>query len=799
MRPENISRFRKVKYLKILSEDDFRDKAIRPLFLRMGFSDGRDLCGPYEHGKDAVFIETDRLGFEFLLAVQTKKGNLNLASKASANIEEAITQLNTALKSSIVLLKDKTRVTPNRAILCASGNINEHARTHILTTLANPNIQFLDVDDIIPLIDKHIPELWLGIDTDLLPYLRVLQDEILGDQTTNDSTQDGVLTGAADDNIFVGLKLYRNIKKFKKIRGAVQEIPELEEFPLVAIKAKRINKVLILGEGGSGKSTGLLRIALELARSAEQTARKSKIPVLIKAVELQRAKPKDLIEFCDVHTKNLCGSSKSTFTIDDLKDGNLVIMIDALDEVTESNRSYLGKLMSEFSTQYPKCQIIATSRPYRFTQELEELKSFEAFHVSPISWKQTAKIFNTVAKNRKVPRPQSQELLRRIEKIHGIELNPLLVTVLASSTDFSKHDIPANITELFKKFTELMLGRWDERKGLKHQYQAPLKDFVITKIALHLHVRNETSISRRHAEEIATTEMTKVGHEAVTSILLTEIFDRSGLFRVLGEEIEFKHHLLQEFFAGRAIDSREFVYKVLPDEWWKRALVFYFGEHPDNIETLASAVKVLEKEGTAHKLQATTTIGLALQACYLSPVDEKLSVWKWVVSSLVSSEKGEIEAFDPDNTRPLLDFVSYYLYARDSVALSNIKQNCESIIEWADNGSSSDNEENNRKQFWLVVSLIETGDICEAERVLSKCNLTNGYLLTAIHLGCFLTSRIRPALETEKKKAGEICLMLSKKIAPFRDQLMREVKSTLLEAKQGKIEVIDDEEPSVIV
>lgn len=794
MQPENISRFRKEKFLKELSEDNFRDTVIRSLFLRMGFNDGRDLCGPYEHGKDAVFGETDRLGFELLLAVQTKKGNLNLAAKANANIVEAITQLNTALATSIVLLKNKASVTPNRAILCASGKINDHARNHILAAVKNPNIQFLDIDDLIPLIDKHIPELWLGIDTDLLPYLRVLQNEILGEQTSNDNTHDGVLSGAADDKTFIGLKLYRNRKKLKKVRGAITTTTQFEEFPFVAIKEKKINKVLILGEGGSGKSTGLLRIALELARSAEQVAGKSKFPVILKAVEIQRAKPTDLIEFCDEHTRALCKSSKSTFTIDDLTDGNLVIMIDALDEVTEGNRSYIGGLLNDFSSQYPKCQIVVTSRPYRFTQELEELKSFETFHISPIGWRQTEKIFNTIAKRRQVPRNQSRELLRRLEKIHGIELNPLLVTVLAASTDFSKHDIPANITELFKKFTELMLGRWDERKGLKHQYQAPLKDFVLTKIALHLHVRKETSISRKHAEEIATTEMTKVGHEAIVSVLLSEIFDRSGLFRVLGDEIEFRHHLLQEFFAGRAIDSSDFVYKVLPDEWWKRALVFYFGENPGNIDMLASAIKELEKEGDSHQLEATTTIGLALQACYLSPVDEKLAVWKWVITSLANSEKGAIDAFDPEHTRPLLDFVGYYLYARDSVALSNIKPNYESIMEWITGESSSDKEFSERKQFWLIVSLIETGDIIEAEKVLSKSSLTNGYLLTAIHLGCFLTSHVRPVPEIEKKKAKDICSMLNEKIAPFRDQLMQEVGSTLLEVKEGKISVIDDED-----
>ena len=90
--------------------------------------------------------------------------------------------------------------------------------------------------------------------------------------------------------------------------------------------------------------------------------------------------------------------------------------------------------------------------------------------------------------------------------------------------------------------------------------------------------------------------------------------------------------------------------------------------------------------------------------------------------------------------------------------------------------------------------MIETGDIIEAEKVLSKSSLTNPYLLTAIHLGCFLTWHVRPIPEIEKKKAKDICSMLNEKIAPFRDQLMQEVGSTLLEAKEGKISVIDDED-----
>ena len=93
--PALISRFRKERYLRQLSEDDFRDTIVRPLFLRLGFSDGRDLCGPNEAGKDAVFTEVDRFGVTTIVAVQTKKGNLHLGSTASQNVISAITQLKT--------------------------------------------------------------------------------------------------------------------------------------------------------------------------------------------------------------------------------------------------------------------------------------------------------------------------------------------------------------------------------------------------------------------------------------------------------------------------------------------------------------------------------------------------------------------------------------------------------------------------------------------------------------------------------------------------------------------------------
>src|SRR5258708_19703030 len=99
-----------------------------------------------------------------------------------------------------------------------------------------------------------------------------------------------------------------------------------------------------------------------------------------------------------------------------------------------------------------------------------------------------------VKKDRTPPAEKSHELVRRLEAVHGMELNPLLVTVFAATSEYSRQDIPANITELFKKFTEMMLGRWDASKGFKQQYHAPLKDFILTKVAFEMHKKRVTGI-----------------------------------------------------------------------------------------------------------------------------------------------------------------------------------------------------------------------------------------------------------------------------------------------------------------
>ena len=286
------------------------------------------------------------------------------------------------------------------------------------------------------------------------------------------------------------------------------------------------------------------------------------------------------------------------------------------------------------------------------------------------------------------------------------------------------------------------------------------------------------------------------GHDENVSNILDEIFQRSGIFRVMGNDIEFRHHLLQEFFAGRGISDPDAVHQLIYDDWWKRALVFYFGERADNISLLAASTKSAVGLDPGRLVEAATTVGLALQACYLSPVGEKIDVWKWVVEALEISQFPAIQAVDTDGRYPMSSFFHFYLYARDSVSLSNLRSHIPDIEDWVKAAALSGESVSENHMYWLIVGLIEAGDISVAESLVEKFRPADLRLLTAIHLGCHLANEIRPLPDAEKAAARRICELLLRKVIPHVLEIHKELGSLLLEMRNGKIATLEDESRS---
>ncbi len=785
--PKSIPLFRKMKFLKSLSEDIFRDTVVRPVFFRMGLKDGRDYCGVDEEGKDCLFVSPDSFGQKLIYVVQTKKGDINKSSTATESYTVAKTQLTTALDSKISLIVDKQRVSPDFAMLCASGKINEKARKDICSELNEKRIRFYDCDDLIPLIDEHYPELWLGIDPQKMPYLKNLKIHLLKKDDSVLFSKGAVITNDSYEPVSLSFTTF----SYKKYKGKITQIPKFENISPESLIQFKKNRLMLLGEAGSGKSTVLGRIAFVLCEQDFSKDKQLFVPILLRAVDIYK-NVSTLLNYCQEVTQEISSSRKPSFSLDDLTQGRVIVLVDALDELPgEKERKNVLLKIEEFLGPYPNCKVILTSRDYAYLKGLEELVKYEDFRLTAINLHQAQRIVERLIQGKSLSKEAVQETVRRLQNVHGIELSPMLVTVFVASSDFARKDIPANITELFKKYTEMMLGRWDQQKGLEQQYQSPMKDFLLQKLAYEMHQRRSISITKNECIDLFTSEMEKIGRKKEEiEQLINETIYRSGLFRVFDEKIEFRHLLLQEFFAGRGMPSVESIFQVITDSWWQKALIFYFGQNPSDSKTLETITTGLVIKSPLKQYFASVTVGLSIQACYLVPVAKKIDLLKWVIKGFcLVSEKLISTTKSVEHRLPLKEFLMYYFFGRDSVACDLLEEHYELLLK-----SLKENDDLKGKEeiatFWIIVGLIESGNVKEAEKVFASFSPSDDRLLLALHLGCFLHSNLKVATHEHKAITKRMCESIAPRIKTIREKLLDEYTSELLEVQQGKLRAL---------
>ena len=782
----------KEQYLGSLSEADFREVVVRRLFKRLGYHDGRDLCGPEEEGKDSVFFETDRMGVRSLVCVQTKKGSVTLAADANKNLHDLRAQLRTALDSPFKCVQTKTSMFPSKVYLAVSGRINQSARDWITQNISNdPRIVYLDRDDLIRLIDLHCPETWLQIRADVFPYLHALS-KLVEDQAIvepNSASVAGIKSYyAASDAAFVDLKLVRSVSSVQKISGKFKESFEFKEAGLGSLTSLREERLLLLGDAGSGKSTLLIRAAYLMAKESVSGRTNYRVPVILRANDL--AGPGSTIDLMRLAVEQLAGASIDAFSTDDLDAGRVILLVDGLDEIPvgDARERVVARLNAFFET-HSRNSIVLTTRPYSSIESIAGLRGYTRCRILAMSLATAGKMLSKYSRGQEDSK-HTAEILRRLDSIHGIELNPLLVTVFALTSEYERRDIPANITELFSKFTELMLGRWDEAKGLSQQHQARVKEHLVSRFAYHLHVERKTSFSRSDFEVFATEVLRAINRHSDVRGIVEELLVRSGLFRESVEVFEFRHHLIQEYFAGKGISTTDQIKGIVSDEWWRNPIVFYFGSNPDDVQGLLDVTTSIVSNAS----DACLTIGLALQTCYLSDLDDKIDVWKWVVETL-SYSTGLVLAEKDLEQYPIFHFLSHYILSRDAVALSGIDGVDSNAMQWIAPDLCV-RPEDEIKRFWALVGLCEIGRVDLVLDEIKNSPLESDHLNLALVMGCYLVEVVRSVPEDQKIAAKEVRLKLKGRVSVLSLQFAKEYRGQLLEYRKGAIVALDQHEPS---
>jgi GTPase SAR1 family protein len=737
-----LSQRDKQQYLLGLTEDQFRDKVVRPIFRYMGYSDGRDTCGPDEMGRDAIFTQSSELSGVEITVVQTKRGNITKTSKASDNLDNIAAQLRTAIQTPVKLLS-KVKKQPIRGYLVASGEIKSAARDYIVDEIPDGRLYFLDAPHLIPLIDQHMPELWLNIDSELLPYFRAVATRLEQDADLYPGTLNplGLRHSVTTDIYFANINVYRarrppalNEKHRKKT-----SLPHLDSTPVTEVITRPESLILLVGGSGAGKTTALQRILYESATRPIHAKGVLNIPVYVRARDIALNPSLSLIDHALTAVKRLGPDLKQPFTDDDLREGRVTILVDGLDEVPDREASdKIIALILSFNSSYSKSKVILTSRKTKITEDEAILAKFTSFHLAPLSANQISKLVSAYTQHSSLAPEDSTNLIKTLEEIHGVELNPLIVTVFLATSSSTRSDAPANITQLFDKYTRLVLGQWDESKGLDQQILAPLKHYVVGQVALRMHEGRRSSVSLEQFRQWILDELQSRGYQEQSADLYSEIIERSGLFKIEDDKIEFKHQILQEYFTGISIPNSAHTFREADDPWWTNSIVFYYGTNPGSVNELRTLAENLENTADSVPLAAVSALGLSLQACYIAHLDDKCAIYMQLLSLLVEARIAPRELRSLMLDTPMLLVTTLVLFLREASALSALRLFADDIFQGIETRYSDDSERRNYAVFWFIVGLLESGHFELAKQYLERSKLKG----TPEWFGVFLDSAV---------------------------------------------------------
>jgi formylglycine-generating enzyme required for sulfatase activity len=191
---------------------------------------------------------------------------------------------------------------------------------------------------------------------------------------------------------------------------------------------------------------------------------------------------------------------------------------------------------------------------------------------------------------------QTEALLKAIddnERVRELAVNPLLLTVIALVQRY-RAQLPERRTELYEEAIEVLLGKWDEAKGLEtravmagREMDAGDRRGMLEPVALWMMEQRAREIEAEELRRQLGEPFYKMcgnwrqASKAVDAFLRL-INERSGLLAERGQGIyAFSHLTFQEHLAARAVaDQKDYVdytLERLGDSWWREVILLEAG------------------------------------------------------------------------------------------------------------------------------------------------------------------------------------------------------------------------------
>jgi len=323
---------------------------------------------------------------------------------------------------------------------------------------------------------------------------------------------------------------------------------------------KKYSKLIVLGKPGSGKTTFLQHVALKCSNGELQA---NLVPIFIKLKEFAETEQQpSLLEYI---TRQFSTYITDTAFIEKLlSQAKVLVLLDGLDEVRETDSERVLRSVHSFSTKFHGNHFVITcriaARKYTFEQFTEvEVADFDSEQIDTFATNWFASIDPTQGK-------RFIQKLTASSRIQELATCPLLLTLLCFVFECSS-DFPSNRSELYKEGLNLLLKKWDakrniEREQVYKQLSVQHKEDLLSKIALITFERGDyffrqQEIEQQIADYIWNLPGVNTGIEALqldSEAVLKSIEAQHGLLVERAQRIySFSHLTFQEYFTAREI------------------------------------------------------------------------------------------------------------------------------------------------------------------------------------------------------------------------------------------------------
>lgn len=625
----NLPRNSKVKMIhEIASEDILRVEVLIPIFRNMNtFHAVVDTHGPDEKGKDVVLAERDGFGDLVYTAVIIKNKRI---MGGTQTLKDRETSTNLALQVTATLLStypctiQNQRVKFNKIIVFTSRNISNSAREDLVNVAARyqfNNIHFRQDEDLVALIDEYLPEFYSFSSGRIASYVQAVKKKCERlDELRNISIYHGEIKRILD--VFVEPRLYRETTK--TVRNRTRVVPVFNRLQQAIFER---GNILLLGEAGSGKST-LLRAQVQQLLDLNTKGKQMYLPILARAADLVTYTGETFETILSEHIRN--EYDVQDFDVGEMASSNaatLFIFLDGLDEIRDRNEvtQLLDKTL-HFAASYPHHKVVISSRDNVFLNEFS-LSGFTRWRLMPF---QTRQVRSFISRWCAKQETESGLLsaLRNHDLLDKLPNTPLVLTLLAILFDQDINtDIPANLSELYQMFLDLLLGRWNLDRKAATFYKPTVKEFVLMELADALHSAGAQSMPMETFRNIVCNSGKSTGYIDDPDALIKELLEDTCII-VLNDrrEIEFRHLSFQEFLLAKRLKQRtndrliEDLVERFQDDWWSPVVYFFAGlrlENPDLLQAISRKMRSYEPRTS---IKTAWTFGYLIQASYLTPL-----------------------------------------------------------------------------------------------------------------------------------------------------------------------------------